>query len=101
MIAGNGMEAIAALSREKFDLVLMDVQMPGMDGLETTRRIRNFNSAFPNKGIPVIVMTGNDRMEAYDECLGAGMNDYITKPVCRDGLFRVLGRWAGSNPKHA
>ncbi|MFG6433539.1 hybrid sensor histidine kinase/response regulator [Roseateles sp. LYH14W] len=92
-IAGSGAEAIAAIARERYELVLMDVQMPGMDGYETVRRLR----ADPaNRLLPVIAMTAHASDSDRRDCLAAGMNDFVTKPVHPDLLFRVMARWLGS-----
>ncbi len=80
VIAGNGKEAMAALQRETIDLVLMDVQMPEMDGLEATRAIRS-NEVGKNKHIPIIAMTAHAMTGDRDRCLAAGMDSYISKPI--------------------
>lgn len=88
--AGNGIEALALLAEQTFDAVLMDLQMPQMDGLEATRRIRS-NPALA--GLRVIAMTANASREDRERCLSAGMDDFITKPVVPDHLYAVLGKW--------
>ena len=91
-VAGNGLEAIAALQRQPYDLVLMDVHMPEMDGLTATRTIC---AQWPPEQRPKIVaMTANAMKEDRDECLAAGMDDYITKPVRIDELQIALERCA-------
>jgi len=91
-LAGNGLEAIAALERSAYDLVLMDCQMPEMDGYEATRRIR---MVAPNAGrIPIIAMTANAMSGDRERCLEAGMDDYITKPVNFQVLRDTLERWS-------
>ena len=89
-VANNGREAIELLHRETFDCVLMDVRMPEMDGLEATRLIRA-DAQF--RALPIIAMTANARAEDRDECLGAGMNDFISKPVEPAQFFRILLKW--------
>jgi CheY-like chemotaxis protein len=87
-VAGNGGEALAALERQAFDLVLMDVQMPGMDGLEATRRIREREGAGPH--LPIIAMTAYAMKGDRERCLAAGMNGYLTKPVHAADLLRAV-----------
>ncbi len=89
----NGAEAVDALKTIPYDLVLMDVQMPVMDGLEATRRIRNPHSAVLNHQIPIIAMTAGVMQEDRDRCLNAGMNDYVTKPVSPQALAEALEEW--------
>ncbi|MDR1688616.1 MAG: transporter substrate-binding domain-containing protein [Clostridiales bacterium] len=93
-IASNGAEAVkmAADAPERYDLILMDVQMPEMDGLQATRAIRAINS--PNAAdIPIIAMTANVFKEDVDKCLQAGMNDHIGKPLNVEELFEKLGKY--------
>jgi PAS domain S-box-containing protein len=89
-IAGDGLEALQALQRAKFDAVLMDMQMPNMDGLEATRQIRK-NPALAD--LPVIAMTANVMMGDRESCLAAGMNDYISKPLHYQVMYVTLARW--------
>lgn len=89
----NGHEAIHALKTLPYDLVLMDVQMPEMDGLEATRRIRDPRSGVSDCGIPIIAMTARAMGGDRDQCLAAGMNDYLSKPVDPVELSEVLGKW--------
>jgi polar amino acid transport system substrate-binding protein len=89
-IADDGAEALQALQRERFDAVLMDMQMPRMDGLEATRRIRQ-NPAFAD--LPVIAMTANVMTGDRESCLAAGMNDYLSKPLSYQRLYATLARW--------
>ena len=87
----NGEEAIDRLSMQNFDAVLMDVNMPGLDGFETTRRIRRL--ADPLKaGVPIIAVTGNSKTEDAARCFAAGMNDFIAKPISVDALAAALMR---------
>jgi CheY-like chemotaxis protein len=88
-VVGNGVEAIAALHNRAYDLVLMDVQMPVMDGLEATRRIRE---QWRDRGPRIIAMTANAMRDDRDKCLAAGMDDYIAKPVHFLTLQAVLER---------
>jgi PAS domain S-box-containing protein len=89
----NGAEAIKALETLPYDLVLMDVQMPEMGGLEATRQIRDPESAVRNHEVPIIAMTANAMQSDRDECLDAGMNDYVSKPVSPKALAEALDRW--------
>ncbi len=92
-MANNGLEVLSALERKAYDIVLMDVQMPEMDGLETTRAIAK---RWPDARRPrIIAMTGNALLGDREKCLDAGMDDYISKPVRIGELQTVLERWAG------
>jgi CheY-like chemotaxis protein len=71
----------------------MDLQMPEMDGLEATRQIRNPHSPVKNHEVPIIAMTANAMASDREECLDAGMNDYVSKPVSRRALAEALDRW--------
>jgi len=89
-VAGNGREALELLSRQRYDCVLMDVQMPEMDGFEATRRIR----ADPRlAGLLVIAMTANAGSEDRTRCLEAGMDEFVTKPIAPNLLFHLLAKW--------
>nr|WP_246221748.1 PAS domain S-box protein [Marichromatium bheemlicum] len=91
--ATDGHQALAALRARSYALVLMDVSMPGMDGLEATRAIR----ALPNERarVPIVAMTAGAFSEDRERCLDAGMDDYLSKPVVRAELFAALARWLG------
>ncbi len=89
-IANNGKEAIEAVANNKYDLVLMDIQMPILGGYEATRLIRTDNK---NASLPIIAMTGHAMQGIKDECLAAGMNDYISKPIDIEELFGILTKW--------
>ena len=89
-IAGNGKEVLEIVSNNQYDLILMDVQMPEMDGLEATRMIRLCLPAQP----VIIAMTANAMQGDREECLQAGMDDYLSKPVELQELVRILERWA-------
>ncbi len=89
----NGLEALNALENIAYDLVLMDVQMPEMDGLEATRRIRDFRSSVLRHDLPVIAMTAHAMQGDREICMLAGMNDYITKPLQVEALVKVLEHW--------
>jgi PAS domain S-box-containing protein len=87
---GNGAEAIESLKSIPYDLVLMDIQMPVMDGLEATRIIRNPQSTVLNHGIPVVAMTANAMRGDRECCLEVGMNAYVSKPVSPHALVEAL-----------
>ena len=87
-VAWNGLEALAALERQRYDVVLMDVQMPELDGLDTSRRIRErwADGERPR----IIAMTANALQEDRDACFAAGMDDYVAKPISPDALAEAL-----------
>ena len=89
----NGLEAIDALSKISYDLVLMDCQMPEMDGYEATRIIRDPQSPVKNHNVIVIAMTAHAMEGEREKCLNLGMNDYISKPVTINDLEKMLQRW--------
>jgi signal transduction histidine kinase/DNA-binding response OmpR family regulator len=87
-LAGNGAEVVASVEREAFDVVLMDVHMPEMDGLEATRRVRR--STGINANVPIIALTALSEGDDRDEMLAAGMNDVIVKPATEESVTRAL-----------
>ena len=89
----NGKEAVEALSKTPYDLVLMDVQMPEMDGYEATQQIRSEGSPVLNHAIPVIAMTAFAMKGDRESCLEAGMDDYLSKPIRIDDLTHILDQW--------
>jgi CheY-like chemotaxis protein len=89
----NGREAIEAMRTVPYDLVLMDVHMPELDGLTATRTILLGNTGILNSAVPIIAMTAGTTPEDRQECWDAGMNDYIAKPVTVEAVTRVLERW--------
>jgi CheY-like chemotaxis protein/HPt (histidine-containing phosphotransfer) domain-containing protein len=91
----NGKEALAALASERFDLVLMDVQMPEMDGLEAAAAIRK-NEEETGAHIPIIAMTAHAMKGDRERCLESGMDDYLTKPVEPKALHAILERWGAT-----
>jgi CheY-like chemotaxis protein len=88
VLVGDGAQAVAAAAREPFDVVLMDVQMPTLDGLEATRRIRALPA--PRGRVPVIALTANSETGAAEACRAAGMNDYLAKPIDPTRLLEKL-----------
>jgi CheY-like chemotaxis protein len=91
--AMNGLEAIDALKKNTYALVFMDLQMPVMGGLEAVKTIRNKETGTADPDIPIIAMTANAIQKDKDECLQAGMNDFIIKPVTIRELQTVLEKW--------
>jgi two-component system, sensor histidine kinase and response regulator len=95
-VVSNGLEAVAALASTKFDLVLMDCQMPVMDGLSATRRIRALELANEQPRTPIVAMTANAFAEDRVKCLEAGMDDYLSKPYSELDLRKILAKWMGA-----
>jgi CheY-like chemotaxis protein len=86
----NGKMAVEEAAREEYDLILMDLQMPDMDGFEATRRIKAMTGR-PNCP-PIIALTAHAMGKDREKCLQAGMDDYLSKPISRDELYQVLIR---------
>ncbi|MCC5633118.1 response regulator [Nostoc sphaeroides CHAB 2801] len=97
-VVGNGKEALHLLEKIPYDLILMDCQMPVLDGLETTKEIHRWQeSSFVNGRRPVVIaMTANAMKEDQQMCLDAGMDDYLSKPVIKEKLAAALERWGGA-----
>ncbi|MGH6926986.1 MAG: response regulator, partial [Dongiaceae bacterium] len=95
-VAGNGLEALDAVGARPYDLVLMDVQMPEMDGIEATKRIRAM--AAPVSRIPIIAMTANAMKGDRERLLAVGMNDYVSKPIDKAQLFLAIAACTGMVP---
>ena len=98
-VVPNGVEALLALARMRYDAILMDCQMPVMDGYETTREIREREAANGQPRIPVVAMTANAMAGDRERCLAAGMDDYVVKPVKRADLFAAIERLTAVKPK--
>ncbi|SFM60258.1 PAS domain S-box protein [Methanolobus profundi] len=92
-VVNNGLEAIDALETIDYDIVLMDIQMPEMDGLEACRHIRNRQSSVHDHAIPIIAMTAHAMKGDMEKCLEAGMSDYISKPISINTLSEKLVKW--------
>ncbi len=91
--ADDGWQAIELLSKQIYDLVLMDWQMPEIDGLEVTRRLRQGAAGRFGRVVPIVALTANAFAEDRAACLDAGMNDYLTKPVLASDLIETVSRW--------
>jgi len=109
VVAKDGEEALTryTASPDGFDLIFMDVQMPRMNGLEGTKAIRDFEAAkpdgvdnsglapqFPGKRIPIVAMTGSALEGDREKCLGAGMDDYLIKPINKKRILEMVQKWA-------
>jgi CheY-like chemotaxis protein len=91
-VANNGIEAVKAIEKIPYDVVLMDVQMPEMDGVEATSKIRTLPGE--NANIPIIALTANAMRGDREKYLAAGMNDYVSKPVDKNKLMAAIARWS-------
>ena len=91
-IVENGRDAVAAVAREAYVLVLMDCQMPEMDGFEASAAIRALGGATGR--VPIVALTANALQEDRERCLAAGMDDYLAKPFKSKTLREILDRWA-------
>jgi signal transduction histidine kinase/DNA-binding response OmpR family regulator len=97
-VAGNGLEAVALLKENDYDLVLMDIQMPGMDGFTATRKIRSFADTLSDRSefyrqVPIIAMTASVLTSDREKALAVGMNDHIGKPIDPNLLYRKMSKW--------
>jgi CheY-like chemotaxis protein len=93
----NGKEAVAAVKRQSYDLVLMDMQMPEMDGISAAKAIRA--STGPEREVPIIALTANALVGQREICLDAGMNDFLTKPIRPDALYTAIVHWGAAGSK--
>ncbi|MEQ8233527.1 MAG: response regulator, partial [Gammaproteobacteria bacterium] len=107
-IVGNGQEAVEAITespldalREPYDLVLMDCQMPVLDGYGATERIRRWEHVEGTTALPIVALTANALEGDRERCLAAGMDDYLAKPFTRDELNQLLGNWLAAAPETA
>lgn len=91
-VAANGRAVLEALERTSYDLILMDCQMPEMDGYEATAAIRA-REVHTGLHIPIVAMTANAMQGDSEQCLQAGMDDYTSKPIQRDILIALIQRW--------
>jgi CheY-like chemotaxis protein len=90
-VVADGAGAVRQVQTAHYDLVLMDVQMPGVGGLEATRRIRSLSTTC--SAIPIVALTASATVEDREACLAAGMNDYLSKPLTQETLRRALALW--------
>ena len=93
-LVSDGIEALRQVQVAPYDLVLMDIQMPGVDGLEATRRIRSLSTA--HSRIPIVALTASASVEDRETSVAAGMNDYLSKPLALEALRKVLEHWGPS-----
>jgi CheY-like chemotaxis protein len=94
VLACSGHEAIELVATQDFDLVFMDCMMPVLDGYETVRRIRRFEADRARASpIPIVALTANAGEEDLQQCMAAGMNDFLGKPLSLQSLRRALERW--------
>jgi CheY-like chemotaxis protein/nitrogen-specific signal transduction histidine kinase len=95
-LVGNGAEAVEAVQSRDYDLVLMDMEMPVMDGISATRAIRGLGERV--REIPIVALTANAMADEIARCRAAGMNDHLAKPIDREILVAVVARWSGQAP---
>ena len=95
--AENGLVAIEMIKNQDYDVILMDIQMPVMDGYETTKAVRLMDA--PKRNVPIIALTANATKADVDKCMAAGMNDYLPKPFTPDDLYRKLFKDHKITPK--
>ncbi|MFO7728042.1 MAG: PAS domain S-box protein [Desulfonatronovibrio sp.] len=106
-IVEDGFQAVEAYQNKSYDLILMDIQMPGMDGLEATRKIRELEKTDPQPSnkrlprVPVVALTAHATSEDRERCLASGMDDYLTKPVRPGDLKEVLEKWLSTGSMQA
>jgi PAS domain S-box-containing protein len=94
-VVADGLEAVEALRSLPYHIVLMDIEMPEMDGIEATRQIRGLDG--PQAAVPIVALTANVLTDSRDRFLGAGMNDYVSKPVDRQTLVSTILKWANTD----
>ena len=89
-VANNGLEGVESFKKQKFDVILMDLMMPVMDGYEATMLIRQLKT---NRHTPLIALTASIMPDEMQKCLKVGFSDSISKPIIRDNLYRILDKW--------
>jgi CheY-like chemotaxis protein len=93
VVAKNGVEAIDCVKQTRYNIILMDIQMPEMDGYETTRRLREIEEKENSERIPILAVTANALKGDKAKCLECGMDDYISKPIKREEIFEMIEKW--------
>lgn len=91
--AKSGEEGLILISKEKYDLILMDLGLTGIDGIETTRQIRAQKDENKNYTIPIVAVTANENMDAHEKCLKAGINEVICKPFTPEKARKALAQF--------
>jgi two-component system sensor histidine kinase/response regulator len=89
----NGLQAVAAVRQGRYDLVLMDVHMPEMDGFAATAAIRQDEAAGQGRHLPIVALTADELPQDMEKSRAAGMDDHLSKPITRESLAAVVGRW--------
>ena len=89
-IASNGLEALEMIGKQNYDLILMDIQMPVMDGLQASMAIRKEL----HLDVPIVALTANTFQEDVENCLNAGMNDHLSKPYKEEQLIQMINKWS-------
>jgi len=95
-MVANGLEAVSAAKQAPYDLILMDIMMPEMDGMTATRNIRNLPGEIGQ--VPIIALTANAMKGDREKYLDAGMSDYLSKPVTPEKVLAMIGKWAARIP---
>lgn len=95
-LVADGIQAVRSAERQRYDAILMDCRLPVLDGYSATREIRAQENG---RQVPIIALTANALQGDRENCLQAGMNDYLAKPFKRAELQRILQRWIGSQPE--
>jgi CheY-like chemotaxis protein len=98
LTAEGGEHALQRLAHDRVDLILMDCQMPGMDGFAVTRRWREREVELGRPRVPIVALTGETCPEIRQACIAAGMDDYLAKPVSRQDLTAMISRWTMATP---
>jgi CheY-like chemotaxis protein len=94
-VVGDGAQALEAVAERSYGLVLMDMQMPVLDGIATTRCLRDPSSPHYRPDLPIVALTANAMQKDADDCLAAGMNAFLTKPLVPKALGTALAQWLG------